>query len=237
MPPLSRSFVAIVALLLAVGARGAGQSPPTADASQRPTLPEWMLDYLPKTPEDRAKAAIFDGQGSSVLQLDRGMIHFSCGVGMTGEPPPYQEFATRLACGDDAVVLATPTPSAVRINNRGTWLYTEHAVKVRRWVSPAAESATEIEVLTGGGVLHVDGRTTSVNSNREQQLEAFTEHLLFLKRVPGTRAFSLVRAGVDVPAFAKAAAGKPNREPRDRALRLASLAQGRRSEKIRCLMF
>ena len=196
-----------------------------------------MLDYLPKTPEDRAKAAIFDGQGSSVLQLDRGMIHFSCGVGMTGEPPPYQEFATRLACGDDAVVLGTPTPSAVRINNRGTWLYTEHAVKVRRWVSPAAESATEIEVLTGGGVLHVDGRTTSVNSNREQQLEAFTEHLLFLKRVPGTRAFSLVRAGVDVPAFAKAAAGKPNREPRDRALRLASLAQGRRSERIRCLMF
>ena len=139
-------------------------------------LPSWMMEFLPKTAEEKAKAAIFDGEGSRILQLNREVMVFACGGMLTdGEPTPYLEFATQLACGYDAVVLGTPTPSAVRTNNRGTWLYTEHAVKVRRWVSPAAETAAEIEVVTSGGLVYVDGQTTAVTTNRGTQLEASTE--------------------------------------------------------------
>jgi len=183
-----------MALLLAVGARGAGQSQQTVDASQRPPLPEWMLDYLPKTTEERAKAAFFDADGSSLLRLGIEALRLSCGPGMSGEPTPYLEFTTQLACGDDAVVLGTPTRSAVRINNRGTWLYTEHEFHVRRWVYPALETTTEIEVLTHGGTLNVGGQTTTVSAG--EPLEARKEYLVFLKRVPGTRAFSLTRRGL-----------------------------------------
>ena len=153
-----------------------------------------MLDYLPKTTEEKAKAAFFDADGSSLLRLGIEVIRFSCGLGITGEPTAYLEFATQLACGYDAVVVGTPTPSAVRINNRGTWLYTEHAVRIRRWVYPALETTTEIEVLTNGGALRVDGQTTAVSGG--EQLEAFKEYLVFLRRVPGTRAFSLARTGL-----------------------------------------
>lgn len=153
-----------------------------------------MLDYLPKTPEDRAKAAFFDADGPWLLRLGFNVTRTSCGGGISDEPTPYQEFATGLACGYDAVVLGTPTPSAVRINNRGTWLYTEHEFHVRRWVYPALETTTEIEVLTNGGTLNVGGQTTTVSAG--EPLEARKEYLIFLKRVPGSRAFSLTRRGL-----------------------------------------
>ena len=81
-------------------------------------------------------------------------------------------------------------------NNRGTWLYTEHAFRVRRWIYPANETRTDIEVLTGGGALRVDGQTTSIGSADGDQLEAPREYLVFLKRVPGSRAFALAAKGL-----------------------------------------
>jgi hypothetical protein len=153
-----------------------------------------MAEFLAKTPEERAKAAIYDHEGSSVLQLGHGVIRFVCGVGFTGEPLPYGSSLQQKVCAYDAAVVGTPVPVAVRINNRGTWLYTEHAFRVRRWIYPATETRTDIEVLTSGGALHVDGQTTTTDSS--DQLEASREYVVLLKRVPGSGAFALAAKGL-----------------------------------------
>ncbi len=192
MKPSAGVLVA-TAVFFAIGVSSAGQSLPSQDASHRVKLPEWMFDFLPRTSEERAKAAIFDSEGSGTLQLGVGMTRFVCGVailGLTNEPPPYSLFLEQTVCPADAVVVGTPTPVAVRLNSRGTWLYTEHSFKVRRWVHPVGETATDIELLTSGGVLHTEGKTTMV-SNSGPSVAGGKEYLVFLNRVPGTRAFRL----------------------------------------------
>ena len=195
MKPPPTVFLA-AALFFSVGLRGAGQAPAQVDRSERQRLPEWMTEFLPKTPEERAKAAIYDHEGSSVLQLGRGMIQFVCGFAVTGDPLPYASALQQKACAYDAVVVGTPVSLAVRINNRGTWLYTEHAFRVRRWIHPAVETRNDIEILTSGGALHVDGQTTMIRNGGGTELEASMEYLVFLKRVPGSRAFALAAKGL-----------------------------------------
>ena len=192
MTPPRRLVIAVLVLAFAMSARGAGQSPRNPDASSLPKFPEWMEEFLPRTPEERAKAAVFDSEGSRMLELGSGATLTSCLIGFqfTDEPPPYALFLEKTVCPYDAVVVGTPVPVAVRINNRGTWLYTEHSVRVRRWVRPANQAIANIEVLTSGGILHTEGKATStVHSG--PSLEAGQEYLIFLNRVPGTRGFRL----------------------------------------------
>ena len=183
--PFNGGLVGLVAFLT-LSAATAAQS--TQTRVER--LPEWMSEFLPKSSDERAKAAAFDSEGSWVLELGSGVVTTSCGFAMTGTPPAYYDFVAARACSYDAAVVGVPTPVAVRLNNRGTWLYTEHLFQVRRWISPGTEIVPEIEVLTTGGVLHVQGKTTTVHSR--QQIEAGKEYLIFLKRVPNSRAFTVV---------------------------------------------
>lgn len=173
--------------ILVSAARIGAQSAPSA-------FPDWMSDLLPKTAEEKARAAAFDAYGQDIVKLGTSSILFKCGAMFQSAEdtrPAYYEFLTAKVCEHDAVAFGTPTPVAVRLNNRGTYLFTEHSFRVQRWVHPAAETRLDIEVLTPGGVLSIGAQTAShVQSGHE--IESGKEYLLFLKRVPGSAAFTIV---------------------------------------------
>ena len=184
-----KSIAALLAIFVLVGVDGTARSQESMNGQKRSVFPDWMWEFLPTTPEDRAKSATFDNEGSWLLELGMGISSTRCGFMMTGEPESYLVFVSARVCGHDAVVVGTAVPVATRLNNRGTWLYTEFAIDVRRWVHPSADASREVRALVSGGVLHTQGKTASVSSPWKP--EAGREALFFLKRVAGTRAFTV----------------------------------------------
>lgn len=182
----SRLLPLIAITVLVCGAALAAQE------SSRVPLPEWMTEFLPKTPEERARAAIFDSRGDTLLRLGINTLLISCG-GMFLESdarPLYAEYLSELVCDFENAIVGVPTPVAVRINNRGTFLFTEHRVRVSRWIRPENPGPLEIDVVTAGGLLALGKNSVGVQVGED--LEAGKEYLLFLKRVPSTTAFSVV---------------------------------------------
>jgi hypothetical protein len=136
----------LIALTLLLSAATLGAQPSAA-------VPEWMRDFLPKTDDEKARAAAFDTYGSQPLRLGSFTTIFACGVFSPGTPArPYLEFVADLACAHDAIVVASPNPVASRLNNRGTFVFTEHKMPVNRWLHPPAEWVPEVEVLVAGGL-------------------------------------------------------------------------------------
>jgi hypothetical protein len=171
-----------VTLLLSVAVLGA--------QSSAPALPNWMKDFLPKTGDEKARATAFDSYGSEPLRLGIFSLTTSCGVFSPGTPArSYAEFVADLACAFDAIAVADPHPVATRLNNRGTFIFTEHAMPVDRWIHPSSDWVPEVDVLVAGGTLKVGGQSTGVDVG--QSLDA-DRYLFFLKRVQGTKAFVIV---------------------------------------------
>ena len=148
------------------------------------------LDELqPKTDEDRAKARLFDGQGS--FPIEPGLVVVSRITSPSSaekEVPPYGDFLRRLVCDGRTLVLGTSRPRRVMLNNTRTYLFTAHDLLVERWVSPLPERPDRVELLTAGGQAEVDGQFTSVGGGR---FEAETRYLFFLSMVPGTSSWTL----------------------------------------------
>ena len=168
-----------VTLLLSVATLGA--------QSSAPALPNWMKDFLPKTEDEKARATAFDSYGSEPLRLGIFSLTTSCGVFSPGTPArSYAEFVADLACAFDAIAVADPHPVAIRLNNRGTFIFTEHAMPVDRWIHPSSDWVPEVDVLVAGGSLKVGEQSTGVDLG--QSLDA-DRYLFFLKRVQGTKAF------------------------------------------------
>ena len=161
--------------------------------AQEVEVPAWMQPFLPKTPDEKAKAAFYDSQGSWTLEPGKGMVTIVCGMGIGfgfDTPPPYYEFVNDTVCSTDAVVLGTAQPSAVRMNNKRTYLYTEFSIDVSRALKLAGQTQTAVEVLTPGGHIQTSAGAVTVSISGSPQLEGGKEYLLFLKRVPGTKAFT-----------------------------------------------
>ena len=179
---MGRRAGALTALAILVSAATlASQSPPAE-------FPDWMKDLLPKTADEKARAGAFDSSGGFPLELGGHRVATACGDIARGSTTRlYSEYVADLACGFDSIVVASSNPITSRLNNRGTFIFTEHAMPVDRWLFPPSTSATEVEVLVEGGTVNVGSQSTRVSVGED--LKAGRRYLLFLRRVSGTNAF------------------------------------------------
>ena len=158
-----------------------------AQEATRAPLPEWMADFLPKTAEEKARAAAFDSYGSQPVRLGVFSGSTACGVFLPGTPAsPYPRFVAELACAHDAIAVASPNPVAARLNNRGTFIFTEHSMPVDRWLHPFSSWAAQVDVLVAGGTLKVGEQLTGMSVGEDLTADRY---LFFLKRVPNSSAF------------------------------------------------
>ena len=158
--------------------------------SSTPVVPEWMRDLLPKTAEEKARAAAFDTFGSQPLRLGVFGGSLACGGYSPGTPTRlYLDFVADLACAHDAITVASPNPVSARLNNRGTFIFTEHRMPVDRWLHPFSNWLREVEVLAAGGTLKVGEQSTGISVGQDLTADRY---LLFLKRVQGSNAFVIV---------------------------------------------
>jgi hypothetical protein len=150
------------------------------------------LDELkPSTQEERARSRRFDGLGAKPLVAGSRVLRVVDSVRYRmpfDETPTRGEVINKLACSAPVVVVGKPTPRRVRMNEAGTFLFTEYSVSVSRWiVQNAPVPRSGIEFLVEGGEVAVGGDRIVADSG--QSLLRDMEYLLFLKPIPDSRAF------------------------------------------------
>jgi hypothetical protein len=206
---MGRLALCVLCLLLAGAAVAQSVSKQSRPTESRPAVREErretqafvqrvnsMDELKAMTPEDRARAKPFDAIGGRRLVagddvsriVDRGLYWLPF-----GGTPTYSHVLEKLACSAPLIVVGRSTPRRVRMNDPGTFLFTEHVVAVTRWIlqDAAVPSSGVLEFLTAGGEVAIGNDRIVTRSGT--RLVRDTDYLLFLKTVPNSKSFTLAQ--------------------------------------------
>lgn len=154
---------------------------------------ESVEQLKPQTDSAKAKAKFYDGYGAEMMRPGE---HVKIGGGLPVAPrsdtrtTAYESYVQRLICSSDRAVVGTAKPARVLMNNRETFLFTEHVVAVEMWLRPARNGPETIDVVTAGGRVRIGNKLTVADNG--QDLYTGDRYFLMLKHVPGTEAFAVV---------------------------------------------
>jgi hypothetical protein len=146
-------------------------------------------DALRARSEDHKNRALrFDRVGLPLLQV-RHVSGLGGGHDRSGPVPSNEEFFETLACAADLIVVGKGTPIRVLFNTSETALFTDYRFGVEQQLWPTTVIAN-LEVSVYGGVVEFeDGTVISATDGTSSDLTKRT--LLFLKRIPNARSYSL----------------------------------------------
>lgn len=114
-------------------------------------------------------------------------------------PDPYLR---GLACGADAIVVASPSASETDITDGGDFLYTDSLFRIESIVKALSDSGpsagSEIIVTRPGGEALINGHKVRTIPHSFPQFQLNQRYLLFLRYLPGTKTFRAWGSGTFV---------------------------------------
>ena len=192
--------IVLTALALAVGIRI--QEPTQGTSRREPERVQRLEDLAAKTAPEIARAKFFDRLGSS--ELKPGTRSTIRGIEPPPPPPPagkavtprFDDVGRERICGADAVFLGVPTASRTLMNERRTFLFTDHELRVDTWLKPR-QGETSVLVSQAGGEVIVDTRPIVQSTAEVPLLDTARPYIVFAARIPGTDSYTI--AGPPIP--------------------------------------
>ena len=152
----------------------------------------------PRNDDERAIARYFSKFREKAKAIQPGQI-VGWGPHEMGPPPPpprpnpFDELRAAV-CKTDVIATGQATPSRVIFNEGETILVTLYDFKVDTWLKIPAVAQRTIQVALAGGEALLDGQKTVALMVPSYRLDE--PSMMWLKRIPGSRAFALVEVGI-----------------------------------------
>jgi hypothetical protein len=157
----------------------------------------------PRTPEEQERAKYFDRFGSEVLRpgTETTLIFGEAPV----KPPPlpgdkrtaverYEAEMRDKACRG-VFLVARPIATRVVLNSKRTFLFTDVALEVDRWIHPTSGPATAVLSRPGGTVI-VGQAVLTVTAAAPLKLNG--QHVMHLLEIPKAGSYRTIGSSIEV---------------------------------------